>query len=380
MKLSVIICAAGRGERAHLGKNKVLAPYEGQPVIYTVCEKFYGICDEIVICCNPADREEIISICSPFRPVIAEGGKTRFESVYNALSLVTGKLVLIHDGARPFVSRDTIKNCIECAKANRSAICAVPLTDTVAEVEKEEIYSVPDRGKYYRLQTPQAFYLSDIKSAYEKAKGDGCTYTDDSSVYLKYVGTPRLCEGSETNVKLTYKNQFDRQYPPINAICGDLKIGFGSDVHVFGGERGYCTLCGVKLQGNSLIAHSDGDVPVHALMDALLSAAGLNDIGHYFPDTDEKFLNADSMELLKKVVALLKENGWQPANISIAINAEKPKLSAHINVMREKIALACGIDISEVGISAGTGEGLGFVGNGLGISATCAALISKSGA
>ena len=127
-----------------------------------------------------------------------------------------------------------------------------------------------------------------------------------------------------------------------------------------------------------LIAHSDGDVPVHALMDALLSACGLNDIGHYFPDTDGEYLNADSIGLLKKVVALIGERGFEVANVSIAILAERPRLASHITQMKAIIAEACGITSDRVGISAGTGEGLGFVGKGLGIQSTALAVVLRT--
>lgn len=383
MKVSAIICAGGKGERAGLGRNKVLASLNGQPVIYQTCEKFYGLADEIIISCREQDLKEISTICSPFNPKTVVGGITRFESVLNALAVATGDIVLIHDGARPFIDRQTIARCIEDVTANGSAICAVPVTDTVAQTDGERIVNVPDRSTLYRLQTPQAFLLKDIKTAYGRAVKEGGDFTDDSSVYLKYIGTPHLCEGAESNVKLTYKSDFDREYAVTNAFSGNCRVGFGSDIHAFGencDEHGNCvTLCGVKIpSARGLIAHSDGDVPVHALMDALLSACGLNDIGHYFPDNDDKFLNADSMELLKRVVALVGERGFKVANVSIAILAEKPKLAPHIENMKSNIAEACRITADCVGVSAGTCEGLGFVGKGLGIQSTAVALVERT--
>lgn len=377
MKISVIICAAGKGERAGLNKNKVLAPFNGQPVIYTAVEKFYELADEIIIACSLGDMCEISQICSPFGATVIAGGKTRFESVYNALGEVSGDIVLIHDAARPFVDRDTILRCIEGVKEHRSAICAVALTDTAAECQGDEIYSVPDRSALYRLQTPQGFFTEDIKRAYESAIQGGGSFTDDSSVYLKYVSRPHIVQGNETNVKLTFKSDFDRQYPEI-AAGGTNRIGFGSDVHAFGGNKTFVTLCGVKIENDcGLIAHSDGDVPVHAIMDAVLSAAGLDDIGHYFPDTDSKFSGADSLKLLKKVIQSITEKGFALANVSVAIQAETPRLSAHIAAMKAKLAQACKLPAEAIGISAGTGEALGFVGEKRGIAATAAVLLKK---
>lgn len=382
MKVSAIICAGGKGERAGFGKNKLLAPLNGQPVVYQTCEKFFGSVDEIVIACREQDLQEITAICSPFNPKTVIGGVTRFESVYNALHACTGEIVLIHDGARPFVDADTINFCIECVKINGSAICAVPLTDTVASADGERIVAVPDRSALYRLQTPQGFLLREIRDAYERAKTDGGSYTDDSSVYLKYIGKPRLIPGSESNVKLTYKTDYDREYASTNGVsgenAGDGRVGYGSDVHPFGKEGNSVTLCGVKIPAKAgLIAHSDGDVPVHALMDALLSACGLNDIGHYFPPDDDNYLNADSVELLKRVVALIAERGFAVVNASIAILAEHPKLAPHIKQMKANIAEACGVEVDRVGITASTCEGLGFVGEGLGIESTAVALVAR---
>ena len=383
MKVSAIICAGGKGERAELGKNKVLAPLNGQPVIYQTCEKFYGLADEIIIACRKEDLKEITAICSPFNPKTVVGGITRFESVFNALKVATGEIVLIHDGARPFVDGQTITRCIEGVKANGSAICAVTVTDTVAVADGESITQVPDRNKLYRLQTPQGFLLKDIKTAYEKAKKEGGNFTDDSSVYLKYIGTPHLCKGAESNIKLTYKTDFSGEYALTNAFTGknsgSCRAGFGSDIHAFGDGGNCVTLCGVKIpSARGLIAHSDGDVPVHALMDALLSACGLNDIGHYFPDNDDNYLNADSMKLLKRVISLIGERGFKVANASIAILAERPKLAPFIEQMKENIAEACGITADLIGVSAGTCEGLGFVGKSLGIQATAVAVVTRT--
>lgn len=376
MKTSVIICAAGKGERAGFERNKLLMPLNGQPVIFCTAEKFFKIADEIIIAAAEDETEEISSICSPFNPVICRGGKDRTESVYNALKFATGDLVLIHDGARPFIEREDVISCLDCAEKFGSAVCARPCTDTVCKVLNGEIVSVPDRRELYSLQTPQCFLTEDIKKAYELAICDGCSYTDDSAVYLKYIGKPHVFICGQGNKKLTFKEDF------VNAaefkIDGTARVGFGSDVHALtGGDS--ITLCGVKIScPYSLVAHSDGDVPIHAVMDALLSAAGLKDIGNHFPDDDDKFKNADSIELLKNVVKLLKERGYAPFNASVAIQAQTPKLSPFIDGMKEKLSLALGIDKDFIGISAGTGEGLGFVGNKLGIYSTAAVLIMRT--
>ena len=378
MKISAIICAAGRGERAGFGKNKLLSSLNGAPALFHTLEKFdLPQIDEVIVTCSPADRAEIAALCAPFGYKTAEGGTTRTESVRNALKYCSGDIVLIHDGARPYVTRDVIEGCIECVKANRSGICAVPVTDTIAECADGKIRNVPDRSSLFSLQTPQGFFASDIKKAYELAAGDGEAYTDDSAVFRAYIGQPALCNGSRDNIKLTYKSDFVGQYPAINAAAGQA-IGIGVDVHAFGREQNFVTLCGVKVPHScGLIAHSDGDVAVHAVMDALLSAAGLEDIGHYFPDKDEQYRDADSMALLKRVMTLIRERGFKPLDLSVTIRAEEPKLAPHIAEMKANLASATGLDKSAVGVSAGTSEKLGFVGRKLGIESVAIALLER---
>lgn len=369
-KVSAIICAAGKGERAGFGKNKLLAPLYGAPAILHTLLKFaIPQIDEIIVAASACDYEEISSLSELLGMKVVIGGDTRTESVKNALKEVTGDIVLIHDGARPFVSEKLILNCIESVKKYGSGICAVKATDTIVFADGD-ILQRPDRDKLYHIQTPQGFFTEDIKRAYSLA-GDK-VYTDDSAVYGEFIKTPHIVEGEAENIKLTYRNDFMRGMPPVSTVYGSA-IGFGVDVHAFG-EGNEVTLCGVKIPcDKGLIAHSDGDVVIHAVMDALLSGAGLNDIGHYFPDTDPNYKNADSGILLKRVIDILNQNGLTPADLSISIQAEKPRLAKYIGLMKENLSKITGVKAERIAIAAGTCEGLGFVGKGLGICAYCAA-------
>ena len=373
-KISVIICAAGKGERAGFGRNKLLAPLFGAPALFHTLEKFnLPRIGEVIITSSKDDFKEISALASPFGYRVVLGGSTRTESVKNALSAVTGDIVLVHDGARPFVTKDIIFNCIESVKKYGSGICAIKSTDTTVCCEYGEIVQRFERDKLYRLQTPQGFFTEDLRLAYEKAGGE--TFTDDSAVYAKYIAKPVIFEGSESNIKLTFKEDFLREIPPMPS--SGSKVGFGVDTHAFG-EGNFVTLAGVKIDcDKGLIAHSDGDVVAHAVMDALLSAAGLKDIGHYFPDTDEKYLGADSICLLTQVCKIIRERGYAPSNISITVQAEKPRLSPSIENMVQNVATACGISKENCAIAAGTCEGLGFVGKGLGITAYCTVLLKE---
>ena len=372
MKTSVcaIICAAGKGVRAGFEKNKLLLPLEGKRVLEKTLSAFdFPAIDEIIVTSSERDFAEITSLCSAFPTAkVVLGGETRTDSVYNALKIASGDIVLIHDGARPFVTRAIIEGCIESVKASGSGICSIECRDTVAVVKEGKIVNVPPRKELRQIQTPQGFFREDILSAYEKAlKEESPSYTDDSSVFARYFGAPTLCEGGRENVKLTYAEDMKAPF---------ARCGFGVDTHAFGKPQDYIVLAGVKIPSASgLIAHSDGDVLVHAVMDALLSAAGLKDIGHYFPDTDEKWKNADSMQMLRQVLSLIEAEGYGVKNISVAIQAEKPRLAKYIDQMKNELAKALKLDPTAVGISAGTNEGLGYVGEGKGITVNAYVLL-----
>lgn len=367
-----IICAAGKGQRAGFEKNKLLIPYQGTTVLEKTLSAFdFPAIDEIIVTASAEDLQEISAICAAFpRTKAVLGGDDRSHSVYNALQNAASDIVLIHDGARPFVTREIIENCIQSVKTFGSGVCAVECRDTVAICKDSKIISVPARDTLRQIQTPQGFFRENITYAYSRAfESEKCGYTDDSSVFADYCGAPRICSGSVENIKLTYAEDFN---------SGAERCGFGIDTHAFGKEQDFIVLAGVKIPSQSgLVAHSDGDVLVHALMDALLSAAGLKDIGHYFPDSDEKWRGANSMEMLKHVLSLIKEQSLKVQNLSIAIQAEKPRLAKYIDDMKNNLSSVLRIDPARIGISAGTNEGLGYVGEGKGITVNAYVLLKK---
>lgn len=369
MTVSVIICAAGTGSRAGFEKNKLLVKYDNLTVLeHTVSAFMREDISEVIISAAAGDLTEVRKIADEYPHVtVVAGGRTRTESVKNALREVTGEIVLIHDGARPFVSAKVISDCIECVNAHGSAVCSLPATDTLAEEEGGRIREVPDRSHMYSLQTPQGFFTDDIKKAYALA-GDK-SFTDDSSVYAKYIARPYLFTGEASNRKLTYADDF--------TFTGE-RVGFGVDTHAFGADRDYIKLCGVKIPSDSgLKAHSDGDVAIHALMDAMLSASGLRDIGYYFPESDDRYDGADSMNMLSYIVKVLAEHGFIIMNASLAIQAQKPRLKNYIKDMKVSLATLLKIDPNQIGISAGTNEGLGYIGEGKGITVTAVAMLRK---
>lgn len=374
MKQSIcaIICAAGKGTRAGFEQNKVLVPLNGKRVLEWTLSAFdFSLIDEILVTASVDDMQKITDLCSPFpKAKVVLGGATRSESVYNALREAQADIVLIHDGARPFVSREVIENCVQSVKAYGSGICAIPCLDTVAVVENDKIKAVPDRNTLFQVQTPQGFFRENILFAYQRAfENEEVNYTDDSSVFKAYCGQPRVCAGARENIKLTHARDFAQN---------TVRCGFGIDTHAFGKAQDYILLAGVKIPAKSgLIAHSDGDVLCHAVMDALLSSAGMRDIGFYFPDNNANYKDANSMELLKQVIDMLAKQGYKVKNISVAVQAETPRLAGYIESMQNALASVLQIDPTAVGISAGTNEGLGYVGEGKGITVHAYALIEN---
>ncbi len=320
---------------------------------------------DILVCVRPEDEEAVRRELKSFCNVrLCRGGETRTASVRNALETLAAlpappDYVLIHDAARPYVSQKIIDDCVQTVRSHGSAVCALPCTDTLVRAKFGRIAGSIDRADAYALQTPQGFGFADLCAAYRKIQPNE-NFTDDSSVYAKYVAPPCLFPGDRRNVKLTFREDF---------AMDETRTGIGADTHAFGAGD-HIVLGGVRIAHcRGLLAHSDGDVLVHAVMDALLSAAGLADIGHYFPDTDPQYEGANSLALLARVRELLAGEGFAVGNLSAAIVAEQPKIAPHVNKMKANLAEALQIPAQNVGITAGTNEGLGYLGRGEGITA-----------
>ncbi|MGN0823367.1 MAG: 2-C-methyl-D-erythritol 2,4-cyclodiphosphate synthase [Candidatus Gallimonas sp.] len=369
--ITAVLCAAGKGERAGFSENKILRELNGLPVLVYSLSVFSAKADEILVVCRAEDEDAIVRLLSPFPNArTVRGGAFRGESVYRALKVAKGDVVLVHDAARPYVTRKIIDDCVESVGRYGSGICSLPATDTTVLAENGTVTDAPARRSVFTVQTPQGFYKDDLLSAYEHAFADGTAerFTDDGSVYAAYVAPPRLFTGDRANRKLTYPEDFR----PFD------RTGFGVDTHAFGKAQSFITLAGVRIPSESgLIAHSDGDVLAHALMDALLSAAGLRDIGYYFPDTDDRFADADSMQLLAEVLRLVRAEGYAPLNVGVSVLAEKPKLSPFIEEIKGNLAAALALPTNAIGVAAGTNEKLGYVGEGKGITVYATVLLEK---
>ncbi len=369
MKTTLLLACAGKGARAGFNKNKLLVDFDG-----TVLEKTLNVfidsklIDDYVVVVSSEDQSFVADTLPPFVKVVA-GGQTRTDSVKNALAIVEDGIVLIHDGARPFVDKDIIARAIESVKKYGSALTAFPSRNTICLSDGELVKDYLGKSELYSVQTPQAFFAKDIKKAYELA-GDK-VFNDDGEVYKTYIGDLHLVLGSAKNVKLTFKEDFEKLAP------SEYRFGTGFDCHRLVENR-RLVLGGITIpHDKGLLGHSDADVLAHAVMDAILSALSLRDIGYHFSDKDPKYKDADSMKLLDIVLDMIKEKGYKVDSVSACIMAEKPKLLCHIPTITENLAKALGVSENKVGISATTLEGLGFVGREEGICTHATATLKR---
>ena len=358
-----LIAAAGSGSRTGLSENKIFFTLEdGKTVIEKTVEQFLNAkrVDQV---CIVAREEDISCLKELFGNSVTYclGGSTRGESVLNGLIKNKNKFtkVLVHDGARPFVTEEIINSVIDGIGEKMGAVAGVKVTDTIKVTDSDlKIQSTPLRETLWAAQTPQGFMINELLYAYENA---GTDLTDDAAVFEKAGFSTKMVEGGYFNKKITTKE--DVKMPKV------YLSGLGFDVHQLVENRPLI-LGGVEIPyEKGLLGHSDADVLLHAIMDALLGASGLGDIGKHFPDTDEKYKGISSMKLFEHVINLLRENGYQVVNISAVVMAQKPKLAPYIEQMNKNIAKAANLSLNRVNVAATTTEKLGFVGRGEGISA-----------
>lgn len=377
-----VVVAAGRGVRMGAAVNKVLLPLCGEPVIRHAVRAFCEAdeIDGVVVVASADETEQMRAALCGLEKVcaIVPGGSTRQESVKNGLDALPkeARIALVHDGARPLISRELIARCIRQTEDCGSAVVCTPVTDTV-KVEKDGcVVRTLDRSQLRAVQTPQCFFAGELKAAYEAAARDGVSVTDDASVMEHAGHSVHLLESSEVNFKLTTPEDLRR----AEDIIGERKFmqrlprtGFGYDVHkLVSGRR--LILCGKEIPWEKgLDGHSDADVAVHALMDALLGAACLGDIGRLYPDNDPVFEGADSMKLLADVLRRVKDAGYAVVHADVTIVAQKPKLMPYMDEMRRNLENA--MPGAQVNVKATTTERLGFEGRGEGISAQAVATI-----
>jgi 2-C-methyl-D-erythritol 4-phosphate cytidylyltransferase/2-C-methyl-D-erythritol 2,4-cyclodiphosphate synthase len=380
MKVAALIVAAGRGSRAGPGAPKQYRLVAGEPVLRRTLAAFAGhsAISTILTVIHPEDAaayEAAAQGIAKLRPAVP-GGQTRQASVMAGLEALAGadvpEIVLIHDGARPFVSHRLISDCISALASHDGALAALPLTDTIRRGTGGLAGETVPRDGLWRAQTPQAFRFRSILEAHRAAAGQD--FTDDAAVAAMAGIDVALVTGDEDNFKITSAADIERAERMLMR-GGETRTGMGYDVHRFG-PGDHVWLCGVKVPHTAgLEGHSDADVGLHALTDAILGAIGAGDIGKHFPPSDPQWKGASSDRFLAHAARLARDAGAAVSNADVTLICEAPKISPHTEAMRARIADIIGVDVSRVSVKATTTEGLGFTGRREGIAAQAIATL-----
>lgn len=373
---SVIVVAAGASRRMGIGMSKIYLPIEGMTVLEKNIRSFLemeSLAEIVIVVAEDMlqDAKDLLAkmaISIPFQVVL--GGNTRQGSVWNGVQALQYRdIVLVHDGARPFASKDLFNKVAVSARKEGAAIPVIPLKDTVKVIAKSYVETTLDRSSLGAVQTPQAFQYDVLWKAHHLALQKGYEGTDDASL-VELMGSPVVTvDGEEANIKITTQEDALRSGISIPRKACVMRVGLGYDVHVLAPNRP-CVLGGVSITSDvGPVGHSDADVLIHALMDALLGAAGLRDIGYYFPPSDDKYKGIASTLLLDKVMHLIQEAGYSVHNVDCMLIAEVPKVSSYIDKMKNVLCQILQIDDSYMSIKATTNEGLGAIGRREGIAA-----------
>jgi 2-C-methyl-D-erythritol 4-phosphate cytidylyltransferase/2-C-methyl-D-erythritol 2,4-cyclodiphosphate synthase len=372
METAVIIVAAGRGSRMGGEVPKQWQMLAGRPVIAHTLAAFAGL--PVVLVIHPDDRPRAEGLGVR----LVEGGATRDASVLAGLRALEGSgasRVLIHDGARPLVSRALIDRLVAALDSHDAAAPALAVTDALWRGQGGSVAGTVDRTGLWRAQTPQAFRLAPILAAHLAHPGGAA---DDVEVARAADLDVAIVEGEETNLKLTFPGDFARAEAILKGRSMDVRLGNGYDVHAFC-EGDHVWLCGVKVpHGRGLLGHSDADVGMHALTDAIYGALAEGDIGRHFPPSDPQWKGAASHIFLAHAVGLARSRGYELGNCDVTLVCERPKIGPHALAMQAELARIMGVGAERVSVKATTSERLGFTGREEGIAALATATLVKA--
>lgn len=376
-KTAVVIVAAGKGERAGGAVPKQYAPLLGKPVLRWTVEAFADAADMVQVVIGPEDQAAYEKATRGLKllPALA-GGATRQHSVMHgleALAPARPDFVLIHDAARPLVSRAAIEGVIAALKDGaEAAVPLVAVADTLRRLEGGKWATVPRDG-LMRAQTPQGFRFDRIFAAHRAHKT--LALTDDMALAELAGMDIVVVPGEETNLKITRPEDFYMAEQLLSARLGEPRTGMGYDAHRFtAGDHVW--LCGVKVpHDHALEGHSDADAGLHALTDAVLGAIGAGDIGQHFPPTDERWRGAPSWKFLDHAASLVRGKGGAVTHCDVTIICERPKVGPHREAMRARVAEILGLPLDRVSVKATTTEGMGFTGRREGLAAQAVATV-----
>ena len=375
MTTAVIIVAAGRGSRAGGGLAKQWRPLCGQSVLARTVAAFAGL-GRIIVVLHP---DEMIRGLEEFGGAVTlvAGGQTRSQSVRNALEALDGaniSKVLIHDGARPLVPRTVIMAVLAALDHAPAAAPALAVTDALWRGSAGRVTGTADRDGLYRAQTPQGFHFDKILAAYRAHPGDAA---DDVEIARRAGLAVDIVPGAEDNLKITWPEDFARAERILGAEM-DVRLGNGYDVHAFC-EGDHVILCGVKIpHSKALLGHSDADVGMHALTDAIYGALAAGDIGRHFPPSDPQWKGAASEIFLAHAAKLAAERGYRIGNVDVTLICERPKIGPHAVEMAAELARIMDVAPDRVSVKATTSERLGFTGREEGIAAIATATLVRA--
>ncbi len=383
-KVVAIVVAAGRGYRAGGEMPKQYREVAGEPVIRPTLAAFLGHAeiDAVQPVIHPDDREIFLAATAGLGGMLSpvSGGPTRQASVragLEALRAAPPDFVLIHDAARPFLSGALIARAITAAKEHGAAVPAVAITDTVKKIDERDMVSETlDRSRLRTVQTPQAFAFGLIADFHRRAAAAGCEDFTDDAALAEWAGhRVSVFAGETTNVKLTTDDDFTRAETLRMAAFADVRTGNGFDVHAFG-DGDHVMLAGIRIpHDHGVTGHSDADVALHALVDAILGALAEGDIGVHFPPSDPQWRGASSDRFLSFACERVRARAGMIAHLDVTIVCETPRVSPHRDAMRTRIATIAGIPIGRVAVKATTSEKLGFTGRGEGLVAMATATV-----
>ncbi|HQY42587.1 MAG TPA: bifunctional 2-C-methyl-D-erythritol 4-phosphate cytidylyltransferase/2-C-methyl-D-erythritol 2,4-cyclodiphosphate synthase [Paracoccaceae bacterium] len=370
-KTAIIIVAAGRGTRAGGEMPKQWRRLGGEPVLARTLRAFDGF-GRILLVLHPDDMAQGLPLTGG-RVTLVAGGATRDQSVRNALDCLEGSdvtRVLIHDGARPFVSQALINRVLDGLDAHDGAAPALPVTDALWRGAGGRVAGLQPRDGLWRAQTPQGFRFPAILAAHRTHQGNAA---DDVEVACAAGLDVAIVGGEEENIKLTYPEDFARGERILGQM--DVRLGNGYDVHAFC-EGDHVILCGVKIPHHkALLGHSDADVAMHALTDAIYGALAEGDIGRHFPPSDPQWKGAASEIFLAHAGQLATARGYRLSNADVTIVCERPKIGPHAGAMQAELARILNVAPDRISVKATTSERLGFTGREEGIAALATATL-----
>lgn len=375
-QVAAIVVAAGRGERFGASVAKPFLPLGGQPVLVRAVRAVEDspLVSHIVVVVSAAQVSQTQALLSAHgcRKVTAvvPGGPERQDSVQAGLAQI-GEVdaIVVHDGVRPLATPETVTAVVTAALASGAATAGVPVRETVKQVEGTDVTATLDRTRIWIAHTPQAFRANLLRAAHERALEDGTRARDDAALVERLGHRVRMVEDSPLNLKITVPEDLAFAEAHLQRSGSTaVRMGLGVDAHRFAmGRR--LILGGVEIPSpRGLTGHSDADVLIHAIMDALLGGAGLGDIGGRFPPDDPQYKDASSLRLLAEVVELVASAGWRLAHVDTVVLAETPRIGPYVEQIRQRLANVLGVAPQAVNVKATTLEGMGALGRGEGIA------------